>query len=163
MHFSDFWLRCTSLPFITCLVVDPPPPAQTFSFSIFLVLRVPASYLRISSFTIITKLPEEEPNLSFFFSFLFISFFSCPFLLILPSLLSFGLVYLVIYDKLVSDLSVFCLFKSKLDYTFWISWTWFRAAAFQKWVKYIFISYFRGVNFALLNIRVELNSLMLNT
>ena len=159
MHFSDFWLRCTSLPFITCLVVDL-PPAQTFSFSIFLVLRGPASHLRIPSFTIITKLPEEEPNLSFF---VISPFFSCPFLSILPSLLSFGLVYLVIYDKLVSDLSVFCLFKSKLAYTFWNSWAWFRAAAFQKWVKYIFISCSRVVNFALLNVRVELNSLMLYT
>lgn len=159
MHFSDFWLRCTSLPFITCLVVDPPscpdlqlqyiPGSQSPSFP------SPNSFIYHHHQT-----PRGRAR-----SFILcdISFFSCPFLLILPSLLSFGLVYLVIYDKLVSDLSVFCLFKSKLDYTFWISWTWFRAAAFQKWVKYIFISYFRGVNFALLNIRVDLNSLMLYT
>ena len=54
-HDGFLWLRWTSLSFITCLVVDS-LPNQNFGFSIFFVVRVSASYLRIPSFTIITRL-----------------------------------------------------------------------------------------------------------
>lgn len=107
--------------------------------------------------------PDSQRNSPIFHCLWYLNFFLVPFFRSDHQSYNLGSLYLVIYDALVSGLSVFCLFISKLDYILWSSWGWFRAVTFQKWVKYLFISCSKVVNFALLNKRVVLSSLMLHT